>query len=309
LNFKPPYPLDTAILFLLFNRPETTLKVFKSIRLAKPSKIYVAIDGPRKKFKSDKNKIYKIKKILKKIDWPCKVKTLIRKKNLGSAKAVTDAIAWFFKYEKKGIILEDDCLPAQSFFWFCQELLNKYNDNKNIFSISGHSPFKILLKKKGDYFFSGLGSSWGWATWRRSWKLYDKDMKNLNKLLKSDKLKKQLGFFGAHIRKLSLLEAFDQIKKKKIDAWDYQLGVSRQLNNGLVCIPYKNLIENIGFNKFSTHTKTSPYSKRITSSNLTFPIVHPKIKITKEYSNRTLILIAIEFLKSYIKSLSNIKKT
>ena len=47
-NFKTP------ILFLVFNRPNTTLKVFKKIRQAKPARLYIACDGPRENKKDVK---------------------------------------------------------------------------------------------------------------------------------------------------------------------------------------------------------------------------------------------------------------
>ena len=46
-------------------------------------------------------------------------------------------IDWFFSKEEKGIILEDDCVPSQTFYYYCQELLDHYENNENVFSIGG----------------------------------------------------------------------------------------------------------------------------------------------------------------------------
>ena len=46
-QFIPPHPINTAVLFLVFNRLETTKQVFAAIRQAKPSNLYVAADGAR----------------------------------------------------------------------------------------------------------------------------------------------------------------------------------------------------------------------------------------------------------------------
>ena len=110
--------LKTAVLFLVFNRPDTTNKVFEKIRQAKPSRLYVAGDGPRVGY-NEEDKVAKTREITTRVDWPCEVKTLFRDKNLGCKNGVSTAITWFFDHEEQGIILEDDCLPAESFFWYC----------------------------------------------------------------------------------------------------------------------------------------------------------------------------------------------
>jgi len=119
----PQKSFETAILFLVFNRPNTTKKVFDKICQLKPSKLYIASDGPRTTNKIERKKIEKVRQIVNKVDWPCKLKTLYRDKNLGCKKAVSSAIDWFFSFEKKGIILEDDCVPSLDFFYFCENLL------------------------------------------------------------------------------------------------------------------------------------------------------------------------------------------
>ena len=129
--------LVTPVLFIAFNRPELTQKVFEKISEAKPNKLYVAIDGPRQKNKLDYEKIQKVYKIFKNINWKCEVFFLKSNINLGCKVAVSKAISWFFKNEDKGIILEDDCVPNSDFFLFCQEMLIRYEDNKKIQMITG----------------------------------------------------------------------------------------------------------------------------------------------------------------------------
>jgi len=137
-NFTPPKPLETAVLFLVFNRLDTTKQVFEAIKKAKPPRLYIAADGARKNIDNEDKIVQDIRNyLISNIDWECEVKTLFREKNLGCKYAVSGAIDWFFENKEMGIILEDDCLPSQSFFWFCEELLNKYKDDKRIFLISG----------------------------------------------------------------------------------------------------------------------------------------------------------------------------
>ncbi|MFP4332877.1 MAG: hypothetical protein ACLFQJ_06210, partial [Campylobacterales bacterium] len=140
LEFTPPHPLKTAVLFLVFNRLDTTKQVFEAIRQAKPPRLYVAADGAREAKEGEDQKVKAIREyILQHIDWDCEVKTLFREKNLGCKIAVSSAITWFFENEEMGIILEDDCLPSQSFFWFCEELLERYKDDMRIMMVSGYN--------------------------------------------------------------------------------------------------------------------------------------------------------------------------
>ena len=89
--------MKTPILFLIFNRPNTTSQVFEKIRQAKPHRLYVAGDGPRKSHDMEKEKVKNVREIATNIDWPCEVKTLFRDKNLGCKKAVSESINWFFR--------------------------------------------------------------------------------------------------------------------------------------------------------------------------------------------------------------------
>jgi len=116
IEFSPPAPLRTAVLFLVFNRPGTTAKVFEAIRKARPPRLYVAADAARASREGEAERVALVREIATDVDWPCEVLTLFREENLGCKYAVSDGITWFFEHEEQGIILEDDCLPNQSFF-------------------------------------------------------------------------------------------------------------------------------------------------------------------------------------------------
>ena len=252
-NFIPPKPLETAVLFLVFNRLDTTKQVFEAIRKAKPPRLYIAADGPRETKEGEKEKVEKVRQyVLENIDWNCEVKTLFRKKNLGCKIAVSSAITWFFENEEQGIILEDDCLPSQSFFWYCEELLNKYKDDMRIWHISGNNfHFGWQRDKDYSYYFGGIyGSIWGWATWRSRWKYYDVEMKDYNEL----KTKKYLeNCYDGSIAVKHRIREFESIKNG-LDTWDFQWVYCRWKNNGLTIIPNINLVKNLGFGKEATYS-------------------------------------------------------
>jgi GT2 family glycosyltransferase len=249
-TFTPPHPLKTAVLFLGFNRPDTTKQVFEEIRQAKPPRLYVAADGPRAVKDEEGGKCERVRRIATQVDWDCEVKTLFRDRNLGCRLAVSSAIDWFFESEEEGIILEDDCLPSQSFFWFCEELLERYREDERIMIVSGYNKQETWKQDKYDYFFSYFGGIWGWASWRRAWNLYDGEMKDLDCFIENNYFEFLLGKRLGNVRKMQMIN----IIQNDVDTWDFPWGFSRHVNSGLACVPSKSLIENIGFGPEATHT-------------------------------------------------------
>lgn len=244
-------PVKSAVLFIIFNRPGTTMQVFNQIKKARPSRLYVAGDGPRAGKPNEKQLCADARSVINLINWPCELKTLWRDENLGCKEAVAGAISWFFEQEEEGIILEDDCLPADDFFNYCDNLLEKYRHDTRIRHIAGcnlqHG------KKWGDasYYFSNITHVWGWAGWRRVWKDYDKELTRYPE----SEFRNQMGKVFANRYVIDALEqVFKELKAGKIDTWDYQLGFLNYFNHGLCIIPNVNLIANLGFGPDSTHT-------------------------------------------------------
>jgi hypothetical protein len=242
---------DTAILFLVFNRPDATRKVFEKIREIKPSQLFIAADGYRSDKPEEKEKCEEVRNlIVNSIDWPCDVKKLFRDHNLGCGPAVSEAITWFFEHVEEGIILEDDTLPSKSFFGFAKELLQLYRNDESVWHIGGNSynPYKM----RSPYYFSAYPHIWGWATWRRAWNNYryqlddidpKKFFKNINDLfLTYSEIKFWTDFYNEYL------------KISERTTWDYQWTCRMWYNKGLAILPRDNLITNIGFAEGATHT-------------------------------------------------------
>jgi len=266
--------LNTPVLFLVFNRPSTTAKVFDKIRQAKPPRLYIAGDGARKGNKEDKEKIIKVRKIITKIDWPCEIKTLFRDKNLGCKKSVVSAITWFFNHEEQGIILEDDCVPNLVFFNFCEILLDRYADNEKVYLISGNNFQNGKWRGKASYYFSKYPHIWGWATWRRAWSEYQANVpswsnrKNSKEWLKLTPNKNERNYW---------YDIFKKIQSGKIDTWDYFWMASIWDKHGLAATPNVNLVSNIGFGEDSTHTKKKNSLESNVLTKSLGQIIHPSI--------------------------------
>lgn len=244
--------MKTPVLFLIFNRPSTTRKVFASIRKARPSELYIAADGPRVGKLGEKELCEAVRRITENVDWQCDVKRLYRSKNLGAGQASTDAISWFFRKVKEGIILEDDCLPDKSFFEFCTEMLEKYQDNKTIMAISGDNFLdKQTWNSNGYYISKNFCPPWGHATWRRAWKKYDGLLKDWPEIKRDGKIDKA---FTSFWEKLYWHVHFNSIyKKHHNDIWDYQWQYAIWKNGGKCIVPGVNLVQNIGLSGNGTH--------------------------------------------------------
>lgn len=263
--------LNTPVLFLVFNRLDTTAKVFEAIRNAKPKRLYVASDGPRESRDHEEQKVQEVRKyILEQIDWNCEVKTLFREKNLGCKKAVSEAVTWFFQNEEMGIILEDDCLPSPGFFGYCENLLKHYKDDMRVWHISGANVCSEDLTSDYTYHFSVYPGVWGWASWANRWQHYDSDLKHvlddsfIKKVLSN---KKTIKYWTS---------IFHKMKAKQIDTWDFQWVFTVWLKNGFAITPNINQISNIGFGVGATHT-TDPESalSKLKARNIDI-IIHPK---------------------------------
>ena len=270
--------MKVPILFLTFNRPDTTKRVFESIRRIKPKKLYVACDGPRENNKDDLEKIKNVKAVTEQIDWDCEVCRLYREKNLGCRKAVSSAITWFFKNEEIGIILEDDCLPNPTFFKYCEILLNKYKNEPQIMHIAGSNFNLVDPSFENSILFSKISFIWGWASWRRAWDYYNFEMDSWPEFKQKTNLLSKI-FFDEKTLKFRR-KLFDKVYNKQIDTWDYQWLYSLIENDGYAIVPKNNLISNIGFSKDATHTtsRNNRFDYEVTS--MEFPLKLPD-KITR----------------------------
>lgn len=292
---------ETPILFLVFNRPETTRIVFEEIKKLKPKFLFIAADGARTHILAEAEKCKETRDfILESIDWNCEIKTFFRKENLGCGLAVSQAITWFFEHVEQGIILEDDCLPHPSFFSFCEELLEKYKLEDRIFGISGNNFQNGIQRGRDSYYFSHYSHIWGWASWRRAWNLYDYNLTQFEDFKKTKKINK---IDVRTVFKNYWFSIFDKVANNQIDTWDYQWLFTVWNNMGLVIAPNVNLVSNIGFGVDATHTVevNSPLSN-MDMGNLQV-IKHPeKIKVdvlADRYTSTTVFHIEVKSNMEY----------
>ena len=104
---------DTPVLLIVFSRADTATAVVRAVSKVKPSRVYVAADGPRAHKEGEAALCEETRKaVLAAIDWDCEVFTNFSDVNYGCGLGPANAVSWFFEHEEKGIILEDDCAPG-----------------------------------------------------------------------------------------------------------------------------------------------------------------------------------------------------
>tara|TARA_B100000242_G_scaffold60330_1_gene36092 strand:- start:1814 stop:2797 length:984 start_codon:yes stop_codon:yes gene_type:complete len=282
---KKESEFKTPILIIAWKRPKKTKELINKIIEINPNNLYIACDGPKNNDDNEDKKVMETRELLlKSFEKVNSKKYLFSKNNQGCKIGVSNAIDWFFKHEKEGIILEDDCIPHLDFFIFCEEMLETYRNNEKIWSITGHNQQNNIKIGEGTYYFSKYPRSWGWATWKRSWAKYDRDIKDWPKI-------KSKGFLKNHLKNRREINYWEKILDNiyyhnSPNTWDYQWTLCSFLNSGLTIVPNKNLIKNIGFDEDATHTFQGKANTFIEidkeKSNDIFPTIHPNYLFSNE---------------------------
>ena len=288
--------MNTSVAFLIFNRPNTTQKVFESIRQAKPPKLFVIADGPRKDRAHEDKNCEAVRLIIEQVDWSCQVMTNYSEINLGCKDRVSSGLDWVFEQVEEAIILEDDCVPDPTFFRFCEELLDYYRNDRRIMAISGDN-FQFGRKRTEDsYYFSRYNHCWGWATWRRAWQHYDIDMKLWPVISEGNWL---ASIFENRESVKRWHNIFQSVYDEKINSWAYRWTFACWIQSSLTILPNVNLISNIGFGVEGTHTtNTRNQLANLPVEMMNFPLQHPLFMMrnteaddfTEKNSSRTPLL-------------------
>lgn len=277
------YEVKHAVVLFIFIRQDSVIAIINCLRQVQPKRLYIVGEGYRLDKPGEKERVIEVRNMVRdSINWPCEVYENFVEFDIGAGKRISSGINWVFEREDKAIFIEDDVIPSLSFFRFCDEMLETYEDQPNIMAISGNNvipDFDIM----SSYTFSSIPFIWGWATWKRAWKSYDYHISSWKDIKKSGLLKKKI----QNKRFYELREHEFDLAYKGIDyTWDYQWAYQLLINDGLCIVPHKNLVRNVGIGEGATNTRDEQPMKDRPADEITFPLSHPdSVKVNQDYDD------------------------
>lgn len=278
------YAAKSPVIFIVFNRPAETARVFAEIAKARPPKLLLIADGPRAGRLGEADRVAEVRRIATSIDWPCELLTNFSEVNLGCRRRVSTGLDWAFSQVEEAIVLEDDCLPDPTFFRFCDEMLEKYRDDTRIGMIAGSNFTFGRNRSQDSYFYSRHVLIWGWATWSDRWREnYDVDMNDWPQMKAGGRL-----FDLLHYADEARLwtRIFDASWSGKIDAWSTQWVFANWKQSRLNIVPNVNLISNIGFGAEATHTTDPHKASAMQVEIMRWPLRIPEFVIPNKILDR-----------------------
>lgn len=281
---------QVPVAIFIYKRQDNLNRLISVLRIVKPTKLYLVGDGP--KDSGEEKVVTETRALLESlIDWPCQIFKNYSNINLGLKERFKTGIDWVFSKEDKAIFIEDDCIPDPSFFKFCDQLLEKYQDDERIFSISGNNFLFGTDKSKDSYYFSKYPHIWGWATWKRSWDKYDSEIEDWQNRRDTSWIREVTGGF---IISKFWKYIFNRLSTGKINTWDYQLTYASFKSRGLNIIPSVNLVTNEGYGADSTNIKSANKTIGVPTVPMQFPLAHPteqKINDTNDRQIENLVYL------------------
>ena len=249
---------NIPIALIIYNRPQYAIKVIEKIKIINPKKLYVIADGPNKNKKNDDILCNESRDLLETMNFDnTEILKIYSDVNMGCGERVYTGLNYVFDNEKYAIILEDDIVPSLAFFFFCEKMLLKYENDTRIMHISGDNYNEERRRDDNSYFFSKFGHIWGWATWARAWKLMDYKMTQWP-IIKKNKIlydifrtKKECNYFYKN---------FEEYYNSNEKPWGLRWSYSRIINSGLSIVPTSNLVTNIGILGTHTNSKSTAYN-------------------------------------------------
>ena len=305
---KHKWENDVAVLLIFFCRDKQFAEVFEQVKIARPRTLLLYQDGARKGKQSDIEGIKKCREIAENIDWECDVHTYYQEKNIGCDPSEFIAQKWAFSIVDKCIILEDDDVPSQSFFKFCKELLDYYENDERINMICGMNNNDITENIDESYLFTTKGSIWGWASWKRVIDKWD----GTYSILDDEKAMLRI---KENFDDRKLFEEFVNTCKRHRSTgrehYESINGLNMFSQNTLNIVPKYNMISNVGVGQETTHggSDIRMYPKKIRDLlykkryEIEFPLNHPKYVMRNKDFEKKMTLTRIDKLLIKIESI------
>lgn len=270
---------DIPVGLFIFKRTDKSVQIMKEIGKVQPRKIYIISDAGRNE--EEQRVVEECRKAVEEsISWECEVVKKYATENRGCFGNIGLGALEIFEQESKMIFLEDDNLPEETFFEYCKEMLEKYEDNDDVLWICGTNYMSDFKPSEPcDYVFTRHLLPCGWASWSKKFrKYYDYNFSNLTKkgLKKARKTYKSRRLFNYDVKNW-----INEKNHERYFSWDYQMNFSVRYHHKFGIAPCKNQITNIGADSMSAHGGTSMENYltskfcMVPSDRLSFPLKAP----------------------------------
>lgn len=260
------------IILFVYNRPWHTQQIVNALlknKEASISDLYIFADGIKANatemqisdFQKTREYIYTISGFKS-------IRIFESNINKGLGKSIIDGVTSILEKYDSAIILEDDILTSSHFLRFMNESLTRYADSEQVICINGYNLIENTPIKETSFFLRG-GDCWGWATWKRAWKLFNPDASELLNYINEHKCLLKDFTFNGTMYYMDLLRA---VVEGKNDSWAIRWYTSTFIKRGLCLYPTKSLCKNIGFGEGATNTISSDRD-----------IIYTRVQANEEY--------------------------
>lgn len=245
------WELTTPVALFVYNRPDTTAQVFEQVAAVEPPVLFVVADGPRADRPADPENCEQVRELVTDVGWDCDLRTIFRDENMGLPESVYTGLDWVFEQVPEAIVLEDDTVPNRDFFRFCETMLERYRDDERVLSVNGTNRLGTWKADSQDHHFVTYQGVWGWATWRRAWRLYDPEMR----AWADPEVRERVRDVVADDERFAYHRPrFQSCYDGEAPAWSKRWEFTHYVNSGLAAVPARNLVSNVGFDARALHT-------------------------------------------------------
>jgi len=197
----------------------------------------------------DKENVLDIRKYLYSIKGFKSIKIIERKENYGLAKNIIEGVSDIINEYGKVIVLEDDLLTSKNFISYMNQALDFYEEDKQIFSISGYTgKLKSLENLKEDVYLSYRPSSWGWGTWKDQWSEIDWNVTDFDEFINNKQAVKKFNRGG-----IDMARMLKHCMQGKNHSWAIRWSYAMSKQDKYCVYPKISKIQNIGFGEDATN--------------------------------------------------------
>lgn len=273
------------IALFVYNRPVHTRKTVESLldnTLSSQSILYIFSDAQKRE--EDKSKVEAVRKYIHSIKGFKEIHLIERKKNYGLAKSIILGVTEVVDKYDTVIVLEDDLVSSPKFLTYMNYLLNEYEDQSNIFSVTGYNHPKSLMKIPDNYpydvYFNPRAASWSWGTWKDRWDKADWDVTDFEKFIQNKDLQKKFNYSGEDKSEMLMKQM-----RGEIDSWAIRWDYTHFKNDAFCVYPVKSYIDNIGNDSTGIHCGETTKFNQLYLNTLEKLKMPRKIEINTEIMN------------------------